>query len=639
MSDLFAKALQHFKSGDLELAMQFAQAAAAEPAATQPVFMLLANLHLKKRNRREAAAAFVRTAGFGGDNIGFLLKNAVTLFQGVGATDEVANIGNAALQANPGDPDLVFIVVEAFLHTGRLADVIANLDRLDRLDPRHFILLVNYHRLTGTTAAIYGEICARSDANPDDASLKFVQYSLARELCDIEAIRQFEAIMADPDTPEASALLSREHALARRFWCDNEAVLARPDADSIILSQQREALGRLARREISPEGQPLKIGYISNDFRTHPTMVLFDDILLQHDRERFDVTIFCYTEKAAADIYQSKWPDHIRAKVVRIAGLSDKQAAALVAEHEIDILVDLKGHTLLSRLGIVNLADAPVKATWFGFPGSVHGVDLDYTITDPVVTPDSSRASFEEKLARLPETYQPNRSLNRALPVRPDRQSAGLPDNKIVFASFNAIYKITPQAVSAWTRILRAVPDSVLWILCPAPTAQKNLLRAFADAGIEGERVIFARQAQHGKHIDRLALADLALDTFPYNGHTTTSDLLWAGVPLVGWKGQSFASRVSASLLSANGLEGLIADGEEEFCRLAIDLARNPDRLAAYRRQIEEGRFTKPLFDSARFTRHLELAYEEMAARARRGEAPDHFDVAPLPARERPFDL
>jgi predicted O-linked N-acetylglucosamine transferase (SPINDLY family) len=327
----------------------------------------------------------------------------------------------------------------------------------------------------------------------------------------------------------------------------------------------------------------------------------------------------------------------VRNKVVRIADCTDKQAAALITEHEIDILVDLKGHTLLARLGIVNLADAPVKATWFGFPGSVHGVDFDYAITDPVVTPDSSIPSFEEKLARLPEAYQPNRSINRPLPLRLDRHSAGLPDDKFVFASFNAIYKITPQTVVAWARILQAVPDSVFWILCPAQAAQRNLIRALANAGVTEERVIFASHASHDKHIDRLALADLALDTFPYNGHTTTSDVLWAGVPVVGWKGQSFASRVSASLLSANGLDELIAGGEDEFCRLAIELTRDPEKLAAYRRQIEDGRFTKPLFDSARFTLHLERAYEEMAARARRGEAPDHFDVAPLPARESPF--
>lgn len=638
MSDLFTRALQSFQSGDLDSAMLRALAAAAEPDAQQPVFILLANLHLKAGDHREAATAFARAAGYGGEKAGFFLKNAVTLYKGLGATDELACIGSAAMDAHPDDADLVHTIIEAFIHTGRMALVTANLHRLDRNDSRHFSLLINYHRLTGSCVAIYGELCARSDASPQDAGLKFVRYSVAREMCDMPAIRAFEQIMADPTSAEATALLCCEPALARRFWCDDEAVLALPDSDAIKRSRQRATLGSPARRAIAPAGRKLKIGYLSNDFKMHPVMVLFVDVLLQHDRQCYDITLFCYTDKAPADLFQATWPDHVRDKVVRITGLSDQQAADLIASHDIDILVDLKGYTLLDRLGIVNMSDAPVKATWLGFPGSMHGVDFDYAITDPIVTPDSSIPSFEEKLARLPETYQPNCWIDRPLPVTQARKAWGLPEDRFVFASFNAIYKITPQAVIAWGRILKAVPDSILWILCHGAEAQAGLLEAFAEGGIGSERIIFATRTAHDKHIDRLTLADLALDTFPYNGHTTTSDLLWAGVPLVGWKGRSFASRVSASLLAADGLPDLIAEGEEEFCQLAIDLARDPQKLAELRQRISDNRLSMPLFDSERFTRHLERAYDEMAARSRQAMAPDHFDVTPLPPRKGRFD-
>jgi len=637
MSDLFKTALRSFHAGDLDSAMRHALTAAAEPGAQQPVFILLANLHLKARSNREAAAAFARAAGYGGDKAGFFLRNAATLFKAVGATDDLVSIGSAAMDANPDDPDLVHTIIEAFLHTARMALVTANLHRLDRTDSRHFSLLINYHRLTGSCAAIYGELCARSDASPQDAGLKFVRYSVAREMCDMPSIRAFEQIMADPTSAEAMALLACEPALARRFWCDDEAVLALPDADSIKRSRQRAALGTPLRRAIAPEGQKLKIGYLSNDFKMHPVMVLFVDVLLQHDRQRYDITLFCYTDKAPAAKFQANWPDHVRDKVVRIADRSDQQAAALIANHDIDILVDLKGYTLLDRLGIVNMSDAPVKVTWLGFPGSMHGVDFDYAITDPIVTPDSSKPSFEEKLARLPETYQPNCWIDRPLPVAQARQAWGLPDDKFVFASFNAVYKITPQAVIAWGRILKAVPDSILWILCHGAEAQAGLLEAFAEGGIGSERIIFATRTAHDKHIDRLTLADLALDTFPYNGHTTTSDLLWAGVPLVGWKGRSFASRVSASLLAAHGLPDLIGEGEEEFCQLAIALARDPERLAFLRQRIGDNRLAMPLFDSERFTRHLERAYDEMAAKSRQAMPPDHFDIAALPPRQGTF--
>ncbi len=640
MKKTFEAAVRDYQAGRYESALGLATRALAKARDENPaVLALIGNINFKMGNRLEAAEAFERAAKKADGKIapGFL-KLAVTLFQGVGLTDRILEIGVRAVALNPSDSDLAFTVASAFFSHGRWLEMDPLLERLDRKNDRHLALIVNHHRLMGRFDELYAELEQGVKANPDDWFLNVSRFAVAREVLDFDTMARYEALMKAPDAPFAAGLLSREQALGRILWSEDEALNASACQEVAGYAATRPAEGRSKRRPFSAAGERIRIGYLSNDFHRHATMTLFLEAMACHDRKHFDVVLLCYTEKNAA-AQQADWPEHLRQAVVPIGHLSDSEAADRIGELGVDILVDLKGHTMGARLNIVNLADAPVKVTYLGFPGSVTGVDLDYVISDPVVTPDTSKPFYAEKLCRLPETYQANSWKSRPLPEFVERADAGLPEDAFVFGSFNATYKITPRTLALWADVLKAVPDSVFWILCPAPAAQRNLLSAFEDRGIPRSRIIFADRKPYPAHVSRLPLADLGLDTFPYNGHTTTSDMLWAGLPVLTTRGKAFAARVSASLLGAAGLPELVAETDREFVDKATMLARDPYALSALRQRLEADRFVSPLFDCERFTRHLEHGFELMAERARAGLAPDHIDVPAAPRRTAPFHV
>jgi predicted O-linked N-acetylglucosamine transferase (SPINDLY family) len=415
-------------------------------------------------------------------------------------------------------------------------------------------------------------------------------------------------------------------------WCPDEKINA-AIFNTAVKAFTEES--RAQRRRLEPPEGKVRIGYLSNDFSTrHATMVLFRRVLECHDRDKFDIRLFCYTPGLVSIDEGFRVTQN---NIIEIGHLDDAAAAELVRSHQLDLLVDLKGHTFESRGNLVNLGLAPVQAAFLGFPGSGTGIDCDYVIGDRIVTPDSSRPFYHEKLCRLPESYQPNDNVHRPLPPPTRRSDLDLPAERIVFASFNATRKISPQAFDAWMRILKQVPDSVLWMMCKDPTAQTNLLAYAGKAGIEAERIVFASSTGQEAHISRLQAASIGLDTFPCNGHTTTSDKLWAGLPVVSVRGGNFASRVSESLLNAVDLPELVAGTVDDYVALAVKLAREPQTLAEIRRKLSERRFSAPLFDTERYTRHLEAAFEAMAMRCRNGQLPDHLDIAALPEREAPF--
>lgn len=426
-----------------------------------------------------------------------------------------------------------------------------------------------------------------------------------------------------------------ENPLDHISWCTQErlhARLSRIQAGAAFTEQSRQA------RRLRPHvfGEKIRIGYLSNDFSDqHATMRLFQGVLFAHDREKFDIFLFCHTD---ADVISAdKGLRRQYRTIVPIGHLDDAAAQALILSHGIDILVDLKGHTKGTRIDLINRGLAPIQAAYLGFPGSGNGIDCDYVISDPVVTPDSSKPFYREKLCRLPESYQSNDDTHRPLIPAAARVDLGLPQDKFIFASFNAIRKITPATARLWAEILTGVDNSILWTMCNDGFAQENLLAFMDAAGIARSRILFAKSESYGPHIARLQAADLGLDTFPYNGHTTTSDKLWAGLPVVTSRGTSFASRVSESLLRALDVPELVADDADDYVRLCIALAQDPERLAAIRAKIAGNRFRAPLFDTVRFTRHLEGAYERMVERHRQGLAPDHIDVPPLPRSAEPF--
>ena len=368
----------------------------------------------------------------------------------------------------------------------------------------------------------------------------------------------------------------------------------------------------------------LRLGYLCGEFRSQATMYLAAGLFECHDRDRFEVVGF---DNSRDDNSPT------RARVIQafdkfypIQTLSDRDAAALVAAADIDILVNLNGYFGALRMGVFAQRPAPLQVNYLGFPGTLGAEYIDYILADAEVIAQSEQRFFTEKVVILPDSYQINDD-RRASPVSTSRADHGLGENAFVFCHFNYGYKITPQMFALWMRLLAHVPESVLWLLESNFLFAENLKAQARGHGIDPARIIFAPRLEQEAHLSRLALGDLFLDSLPYNAHTTASDALWAGLPLLTCRGSAFAGRVAASLLRAVGLPELITYTLEGYEALALRLVKDRDLLRAYRTRLAQARAKAPLFDTSRTTRNIEMAYEEMLARWTRGEPPGSFCV------------
>ena len=360
-----------------------------------------------------------------------------------------------------------------------------------------------------------------------------------------------------------------------------------------------------------PPGGRLRIGYLSAEFRDHAVSHLTQAVYGLHDRRRFEVFGYSfgpddgssYRKKIAKDC------DHF----IDLAAASLTDGARRIHADGVHVLVDLQGYIGFPRLGMLALRPAPVQAHWLGYPGSLGADFIDYLIGDPATTPPQSAADFGEKLVTLPHTYL---ATDRDQPISGDtvtRAGCGLPEKGVVFCAFNNRYKIEPTVYDVWMRVMRQVPDGVLWLSPAPPVAEQNLRREAEARGVNGSRLVFARHvAGKADHLARHRAADLFLDTLYYNGHTTACDALWAGLPVLTCPGPTFASRVGASLLRAVGLPELIASSLEEYEQMAIRIAAHPGELRRLRDKLAAHRTTQPLFDTPRLVRNLERAYRAM---------------------------
>jgi predicted O-linked N-acetylglucosamine transferase (SPINDLY family) len=365
---------------------------------------------------------------------------------------------------------------------------------------------------------------------------------------------------------------------------------------------------------------------MSTDLRAHAVGFLIVGALEHHDKTRFETTAISLgpddqsTTRARMEAAFDRFID-VREK-------SDHEVAALMREMEIDIAVDLNGFTGDPRTRILSRRPAPIQVNYLGYPGTMGAPYMDYIIADPIVITPEEQPWYSEKIAYLPHSYQANDSRRVAVERVPTRAEAGLPEHGFVFASFNNTYKITPEIFGIWLRLLSRVEGAILWLLEDNPTAAENLRREAAAGGIDLSRVIFARRTTPENHLARQGLADLFLDTLPYNAHTTASDALWVGVPVVTCPGSTFPGRVAASLLNAIGLPELIASSLEDYERLALQLATNSEQLASLKAKLASHRSSCPLFDTQAFARHLEAAFQRMWDRHQEGLPPATFRVA-----------
>ena len=313
-----------------------------------------------------------------------------------------------------------------------------------------------------------------------------------------------------------------------------------------------------------------------------------------------------------------------------VAACSAAEMIARVRALDLDIAVDLQGFNQFNRMEVLAARVAPIQALYLGWPGTSGAGFYDYVIADPIVIPPQSLASFSESVAWLPGPYQCNDRKRSVAAEAPSRAACGLPEAGVVFACFNNPFKILPEIFDLWMRILAAVPESVLWLLASTPEAEHNLQAEAAARGVAPERIVMAPFVANAEHLARHRHIDLVLDTLPYNAHTTASDALWQGIPVLTRTGTSFAGRVATSLLEGCGMPELITATVEDYERTAVALARDPATLAAIKAKLAAQLPAAPLFDTPRLARHIELAYAEMKARHDRGEPPSLLDVREL---------
>ncbi len=378
-----------------------------------------------------------------------------------------------------------------------------------------------------------------------------------------------------------------------------------------------------------PRKSKITVGYLSNDFCNHPVAHLMLGLFAQHKtgpgQDEFE--IYCYTwKKNDGNVYREK----IQKDCDKFADLSEldiAESAKRIFEDRVDILVDLMGHTKGSKTGICALGPAPVQVSYLGFPGTTGSDFLDYIITDRIITPEEHAAFYSEKFVYMPHCYQVNNNTQEISDKNWKKNDFGLPENSFVFCSFNQTYKIEPVIFGTWMKILSKVPGSILWLFRKNTTAEKNLKHEADKRGINSERLVFTDILPLNEHLARLKLADLVLDTRIYNGGASTSNALWAGVPVVTVQGGHYVSRMSSSLLTTIGLPELITHSLEEYESLCIRLANNPDELQAMRQKLANNRLTKPLFDTQGFARNLEKAYKEMWKIFLAGEKPRQIEV------------
>ncbi len=402
-------------------------------------------------------------------------------------------------------------------------------------------------------------------------------------------------------SPELLSLAARKFAAT--YFPDRSALLPAPRVGS---------------------GPKLRIGYVAGEFRQQATALLLAEVLEHHDKERFEIFAF---DNGRGDDSALRRRIEAATTLVPIRELSHLDAAAAVRDRGIDILVNLNGYFGQARQQLFSLRPAAIQVNYLGFPGTIGAPYIDYLIADSTVVPPESRRFYTEQVVYLPDSYQPNDSSRRIAPEPATRSACGLPDGAFVFCCLNNAYKITPPVFTVWMRLLQRMPHAVLLLLANAEETRSNLRHEAQERGVSPDRVLFAPTLPHPQHLRRLSLCDLFLDTWPYGAHTTGSDALWAGLPLLTCTGPTFPSRVAASLLKAVGLPELVTDSLAEYEALAFLLATEPGRLANLRARLAALLPNAALYNTPRYTRHLEAAYQHLAERARTGMPASAFAV------------
>jgi protein O-GlcNAc transferase len=560
------------------------------------------------------------------DNPDTFYNRGVTLFE-LKRYEEALGSYDRALTFRPDNADALNNRGVTLQRLKRYDEALVSYDRALALEPRHVDALNNRgnalrerYRFAEALASYERAL----DVKPDHLHAFSSAADCAMQLCDWDRWQQF-------------ARQIKVHVSGKKSIIDPFVFLGYSGDPALQLQCAMHYVENMIStvRPLVHSGQrwrhdKLRIAYISSDFRSHPGAYLMAGLFEQHDRSRFEIFGVSFGDDDRSEIRKRLVAgfDHFH----DVASRSDEEVAKLLYELQIDIAIDRNGHTRDSRSGIFAYRPAPIQVSYLGFPATTGTNFIDYIIADTVVLPFEHQEFFTEKVAYLPDCYQVNDNKRKIAERTPPRRDMSLPDDGFVFCCFNNNWKITPAMFDVWMRLLHQVEGSVLWLLRDNEGAERNLCREAWQRGVDPSRLVFAGRLPHAEHLARHRLADLFLDTLPYNAHTTASDALWAGLPVVTCMGEAFAGRVGASLLHSAGVPELITSNLQEYEALALRLARDPDRLAEIKARVVAHRDTYSLFDTSRFARHLEAAYTTMWETWQRCETPRSFSVQLLDA-------
>jgi protein O-GlcNAc transferase len=568
---------------------------------------------------------------------------------------EGAELIKRSLELRPNQPVAIASLGDALAQDGRLDEALKCYDRALSFSPQTIAALIGRGRIllnTGRNQEALAALDAADHFQPNDPTTLFLRgRALAQLARPAEAGECFGRVLEiNP---------AYEFALGARLWVDLHAcqwthypgqidkiqAAVREDAPAsfpfvfFCVSDSSELQLRCARTFAArhrPQVAPLwqgeryghdriRIAYISEDFRSHPTSYLMMGLWEAHDRRRFETTaISLRPEEDSAVGRRAKSAFDL---FIDASRMQDADIAKLMREMEVDVAVDLMGYTGGALHSILARRPAPIQVNYLGYPGTLASPDADYLIADAFLIPEAEKIYFSEQVVYLPGAYQPNDRRRALTAAAPSRSDCALPEAAFVWCSFNNAYKINPPIFDIWCRLLAAVPESVLWLIPGAREAEKNLKIEAAARHIDPARLIFAPNVPNPEHVARIALADICLDTSPVNGATTTSDALWSGVPVVTYAGRSFVSRMTGSLLRGVGLEELITGTWRDYEDLALALAKDRVRLEALRAKLRDSRSSSQLFDTDRTCRYLEAAYLTMWERTQQGLPPCGFAV------------
>jgi predicted O-linked N-acetylglucosamine transferase (SPINDLY family) len=529
-----------------------------------------------------------------------------------------------ALRLNPHYPEAHANLGNALRFLGRVDEAEIRFREALRLKPHN---PVAYNNL-GNVLIDQGKLLEAADAfgrasalGPDDADALALWFHLKQRICDWSDYREHKAKILNGTRHQPLAGMAF-NLLGISSNAEQQFGFARQVAATLSVPASAEFAHAAPR-----SGEKLRLGYLSSDFRALPTAFLIAGVIEHHDRQGFEVIGYSAGVDDGGAMRRRVAAAFDR--FVDISKIPDPEAAQLINSDAVDVLIDLNGYKPENRAKILAYRPAPIQVNFLGYPGTTGTDFVDYIIVDRFVVPADQQRFFSERLVHLPHSYQCNDDTREIAAATPSRSDCALPETGFVFCCFNDSYKITPDFFDIWMRLLHAVPGSVLWLLERDAVGKANLAREAAARDIAPERLVLARRVPLSEHLARHRLANLFLDTLPFNAHTTASDALWAGLPVVTCTGGTFAGRVAGSLSQAIGLRELVTTSLEEYETLALRLAQDIDLLRQFRTRLAENRLSFPLFDTARSTRALEAAYRQMWKIRTSGKSPTPFSILP----------